>query len=270
MPFTRSRSFDVLLCRLFAGGFVLIGAGITLLMRTPPTLAAIRDPFSNRLGDYVTSKLSDFDTMMKATFHDDEAARKINKDADLIYQLKGNVRIRYKVVNNFRADGLVRGFRASVVVNDSRQTYRLALGVKKTDDLIHAPGRRMSLLDMGLVSDYYLTYAQGEYQGRRPFEGVPCAVFRLTFKDRSHDTSYRLVWIDPKTHITLKREEYLQEAQGGKLRDIWVFRAPQEVAPGVFFPSRVELYNSDNEKAGVIEYMSTHVNVGLRDDVFRR
>lgn len=266
MPFTpRIARIGLLL-----GALAVMGAGLAAPRRTTLALAAPRAPISNKLNDYVVYNLKDFETTMKAVFHDDNAARKINKDADLIYQLKGAVHIRYKEENKFRADGLVRGYRASVIVNDARQTYRLALGVKNTVDLGNAPGKRTTLLDMGLLSEYYLTYAQGEYQGVRPFEGVQCAVFKLTFKDRSHDTSHRIVWIDPRTHITLKREEYLQEKQGGKLRDIWLYRDPQEVAPGFFFPSRIELYNSEFEKAGETTYTNTHVNVGLSDDVFRR
>jgi hypothetical protein len=227
-------------------------------------------PISHNLSDYAVSNLNDLETTMKAIFHDDDAAHKISKDANLIYQLKGNVLVRYKAENNFRADGLVNGYRATVVINGARQTYRMALGVKMTVDVTKAPGKRTSLLDLGLISDYYLTYAQGEFQGERVFEGVPCAVFKLTFKDHSRDTSHRLVWIDPRTHVTLKREEYLQEAQGGKLRDVWLYREPKEVAPGVFFPSRIELYNDESEKAGETEYTGTRVNIGLADDVFRR
>jgi hypothetical protein len=239
--------------------------------RHAPVAAGPHAPFSHVLSDYAVTGLNDFDTSMKAVFHDDRAARKISKDAGFIYQLKGNVHVRYKQESNFRADGTVRGFRASVTINDTRQTYRLAaLDIKQTVDLSKSPGRRTSLFDLGLISNHYLTYAQGEFQGERPLNGVPCVVFKITFKDTRYDTSHRTVWIDPKTRITLKREEYLQEAQGGKLRDIWWYIAPQEVAPGVFFPTRMELDNSDGEKAGETEFLNTHVNVGLPDSVFRR
>lgn len=224
---------------------------------------------SDKLSDYVVPNLADFETTMKAVFHDDNAARKIDKDAGLIYQLKSNVKIRYKEENKFRADGQIGINRASLIINDSHQTYRLSLGVKKTEDLGNAPGKRKSLLDVGLLSDYYLTYAQGEFMGVHNFEGTDCAVFKLTFKDRSLDTSHRIIWIDPKTRITLKREEYLQDSRGGKLRDTWFYRRPIEVAPGLFFPSRIELFNNENKKAGETAYTETKVNIGLKDDVFR-
>jgi outer membrane lipoprotein-sorting protein len=255
---------------LLLGVLTVMGGGQASSRHAPIASPEPRAAFSHNLSDYVTSGIKDFDTTMKATFHDDKASRKISKDAGFIYQLKGDVHVRYKELANFRADGKVRGYRASVTINDTRQTYRLAaLDIKQTVDLSNAPGKRTSLLSVGMISDHYLSFAQGEFEGERPLDGVPCVVFKITFKD-SHDTSHRLVWIDPKTHITLKREEYLQNAQGGKLRDIWYYRDPQEVAPGIYFPSRIELDNSDAEKAGELTLIDTHINVGLNDDVFRR
>jgi hypothetical protein len=253
---------------LLLGVVALLGSALAAPQRAAPAFAAPRVPLSSKLSDYEVTKLDDFETTMKATFHDDRAARKIDRDAGLIYQLKSNVHIRYKEENKFRADGTIGANRASMVINDNKQSVRLSLGIKKSEDLGNSPGKRKSLLDMGLISEYYLTYAQGEFLGEKTFEGVPCAVFKITFKDRSLDTSHRIVWIDPKTRITLKREEYLQETLGGKLRDVWLYRDPQEVAPGLYFPTRIELYNNENQKAGETAYTKTHVNIGLSDSLF--
>lgn len=225
---------------------------------------------SHKLSDYAVSKLDDFETVMKATFHDDNAARKINRDVGMIYQLKGDVRIRYKEENKFRADGQLGASKATLIINDAKQVYAV-VGVKQTSNLGKAPGKRKSLLDMGLISDYYLTYAQGEFLNERMYEGVMCAVFRISYKDRTLDTSHRIVWIDPKTKVTLKREEYGQDnEQGlGKLRSVWLYKEPHEVVPGVYFPTRIELYNNENQKAGETAYTNTKVNVGLTDDIFR-
>ncbi len=254
---------------VLAGVFALLGSGLIAPRRDTMAFAAPRAPLSSKLSDYEVSKLEDFETEMKATFHDDNAARKIDRDAGLIYQLKSNVHIRYKEENKFRADGVIGANHASLIINDNKQSVRLSLGIKKNEDLGAAPGKRKSLLDVGLISHYYLTYAQGEFIGERTFEGIPCAVFKITFKDRSLDTSHRIVWIDPKTKLTLKREEYLQDTRGGKLRDVWLYRDPQEVAPGVYFPTRIELYNNENQKAGETAYSKTRVNIGLSDSLFR-
>ncbi len=253
-----------------AGALTVMGTGQATPL--PATIVPIdHTPFSHNLSDYAVSGLRDFDTSMKAIFHDDQASRKIGRDAGLIYRLKGNVHVLYKEGSNFRADGLVQGMRATVTINDTRQTYRVsALDIKQTVDLSKAPGKRTSLFELGMISQHYLSYAQGEFLGERLLDGVSCVVFKITFKGPNQDTSHRTVWIDPRTRITLRREEYLQVAQGGKLRDIWVYRDPQEVAPGIFFPARMELDNSDGEKAGETAFINTRVNVGLSDNLFRR
>ena len=260
------RAFRVALLPVALAGF---GSVLIAPLAPQRALAAPPAKISSNLNDYVVPKLDDFDTTMVATFHDDNAARKINNDIGMMYKLKGNVRIRYKEENKFRADGQIGASKAGLVINDTKQVFSLGpLGKVKTE-LGKTPGKRKSLLDMGLVSEAYLTYAQGEFIGERPFEGTQCAVFKITYKDRSQDSSHRIVWIDPKTKITLKREEYAQDISGGKLRSIWLYRDPKEVASGIWFPSRIELYNNENEKAGVTGYTNTHVNVGLSDDVFK-
>ena len=255
---------------LLAGALIVSGGGRATRGQTL-TASTTHTPFSHDLNDYAITGLQDFDTTMKAVFHDDKAAHKISKDAGFIYQLKGNVHVRYKEESNFRADGTVRGFRASVTINDTRQTFRLAaLDIKQTVDLSKSPGKRTSLFQLGMISKHYLSFTRWEFQGERMLDGVPCVVFKLTFDPSSHDTSHRTIWIDPRTHITLKREEYMQDVQGGKLRDVWWFRDPQEVAPGIFFPTRMELDNSEGEKAGETEFINTRVNLGLQANVFRR
>lgn len=255
---------------LLLGAFALIGgAEITPRQATSAFAAQAKSaPISSKLSDYAVAKLDDFETTMKAVYHDDNAARKINNDIGMLYQLKGDVLIRYKEENKFRADGKLGASKASLVINDAQQTYSL-VGLKQTTNMGKAPGKRKSLLDVGLISEYYLSYAQGEFLGEKPFEGVQCAVFKITYKDRSLDTSHRIVWIDPKTKVTLKREEYAQEGSGGKLRSIWLYRQPVEIVPGLFFPTRIELLNNENKKAGETSYTNTHVNVGLDDKVFR-
>ena len=257
---------------LLLGAFVLLGGAEIAPGQAIMAFAAQvkASPLSSKLSDYAVSKLDDFETTMKAVYHDDNAARKINNDIGMLYQLKGDVLIRYKEENKFRADGKLGASKASLVINDARQTYSLAgFGIKQTTNMGKAPGKRKSLLDVGLISEYYLGYAQGEFLGEKPFEGVQCAVFKITYKDRSLDTSHRIVWIDPKTKITLKREEYAQEGSGGKLRSIWLYREPVEIVSGLFFPSRIELLNNENKKAGETSYSNTRVNVGLHDDIFR-
>jgi len=220
---------------------------------------------STNLNDYVANHLDDFTTMMKVLAHDDNAGRKINKDFGMIYQLKGDVTLNYKEENKLRLDGHIGASKGTFIVNNTTQYVRLSVGINDKRDLGKSPGKRKTLLDVGLISTGYLAYAEGQALGPRPVDGVICQVFRISYKDKSLDTSHRIVWIDPKTKVTLKREEYSQK---GKLNATFYYKEPKEVAPGVWFPSRIEVYNNEGQKAGETSYSSTKVNQGLSDSLF--
>ena len=126
--------------------------------------------------------------------------------------------------------------------------------------------KKKTLLDVGFVSAGYLSYCEGEFKRMQEVKGINCALFRLSYKDKELDTSHRLVWIDPKTKIVIKREEY---SQVGKLNATFWYLEPKEVAPGVWFPTRLEAYNRDNQQAGILNYRNVVVNSGLDDSVFK-
>jgi outer membrane lipoprotein-sorting protein len=226
-----------------------------------------KDPaVSANIQDYVAEKLEDFTATMRVTFYDENAARKISKDFGTMYKIKGDILIRYKEPNKMRVDGQIGASKATLINNGSKQVVRISIGINTKDDLGPSPGKRKTLLDAGMLSADYLTYTVAEFRGERPFEGVKCAVFRVSYKDKNLDTSHRMIWIDPKTRVTLKREEYSQE---GKLNAIYLYKEPKEVAPGVWFPSAIEVYNNQNQKSGTTTYRSVKTNQGLSDSLFQ-
>ena len=212
---------------------------------------------STNLHDYVVTKLDNFTTTMVVTNHNDEAGKKINKDFGLIYRIKGDISLKYKEPNKLRLDAFVGASKFVFIVNGQKQYVHSSLGLKDVRNLGEEPGKRKTLLDMGMISEGYLSYAEGQYVGTRPYQGTPCAVFRISYKDQKLDTSHRMVWIDPKSKVTLKREEYSQE---GKLNATFYYKDPKEIAKGIWFPSRIEVFNNENEKAGETKYRNVKVN----------
>ena len=55
-------------------------------------------------------------------------------------------------------------------------------------------------------------------------------VFQITPRQVS-ETSRDVVWFDPKTHITAKRQHYTRD---GKLFATFVYKNPVQAAPGVY------------------------------------
>jgi outer membrane lipoprotein-sorting protein len=219
---------------------------------------------SQNIHDYVADKLDDFSATMRVDHYDERAGEKIHKDFGYIYKLRGDVKVRYKEENKMRLDAQVGTSNLTLIVNNTTQYFR-TLGVKTKNDLGQTPGKRKTLLDAGFLSNGYLSIAEGEFKRFQEVKGIECALFRVSYKDKALDQSHRLLWIDPKTKIVVKREEYSQQ---GKLNATYFYLDPKEVAPGIWFPTRVEAYNRDGQQAGVTVYRNVRVNQGLDDSIF--
>jgi len=214
---------------------------------------------------YVCQKLDDFTATMVVVKADQRQLSLINKDAGFLYRFK-SVTMRYKEPNKVRIDISEQGTRGTYIVNGQIQLVSIPkLGLKTRRDFGDSPGKRKSLMDVGLVSDYYLTYANARFVRRGTVEGTPVGVFELTYKDRDADTSHHIVYIDPVRRVVLKRENYTQE---GKLQAIYHFKDLREVSPGIWFPTRIEAQNVNGVIAGVTEYRDIKVNTGLPDSIF--
>ncbi len=248
--------------RAVVTGFAALGVlGFGLMAGNTATAA---EPSQN-IRDYVPTKLDDFSATMRVDRYNERAGEKIHKDFGYVYKLRGDIKVRYKEENKIRLDANIGASNLTLIVNNSKQYVRAA-GLKTTADLGDTPGKKKTLLDAGFISEGYLATAEAEFKRVAEVKGIPCALFRVSYKDKDLDTSYRNVWIDPKTKIVIKREEY---SQHGKLNGTFWYLEPKEVAPGIWFPTRLEAYNRDNEQAGVTIYRNVTVNQGLAESVFR-
>jgi outer membrane lipoprotein-sorting protein len=235
------------------------------LLVTGMTGAANAQNVSSNIRDYVAAKLDDVTANMRVIFYDDQAGRKMGEGFEMIHKIKGNITMRYKEENKLRMDS--RAPKVIFIVNGTTQYASLpSFNINTKIALGDTPGKRKTLMDVGLIGAGYLAYTQAEFRGTRPVDGVQCALFKISYKDKNLDTSHRMVWIDPKTKVTVKREEYSQE---GKLNGTFFYKNAQEVAPGIWFPSIIEVHNNDGKKAGVTQYSNIKVNQGLDDSLFK-
>jgi outer membrane lipoprotein-sorting protein len=227
-------------------------------------LAGSARAIDTNIKSYVCDKLDDFTATMSVVSINEREMGKISKDAVLLYKI-GTVNMRYKEPNKVRIEGNAQGSKAVFILNGPIQWVSInAAKIKR--DFGNSPGKRKSLMDVGLVSDYYLTYTDAKFVREGTVDGVPCAVFEMTYKDRDEDSSHAIVYIDPKTKLVRKRESY---SQTGKLQAVYFFKNPQEVKPGIWFPTLIEAQNVDRVIAGSTAYKNIKVNTGLDDSIFK-
>jgi outer membrane lipoprotein-sorting protein len=252
-------------------GFLCCGrariAAVSLLLIHLASGAAQAETISTDINDYVAEQMDDFTANIKVVQYDERAGLKISDGFGYAYALKGDVLLRYKDENKLRLDGFLGASKATYIINGTKQYARIpGVNINTTMELGKSPGKRKTLLDVGLISKGYLAYTEAQYVGNRPVDGVMCAVFRVSYRDKTLDTSHRMIWLDPKSRVTLKREEY---SQVGKLNSIIYYKNPKEVAPGIWFPTTIEVYNNEGQKAGVTAYRNIKVNQNLPDSVFK-
>ena len=211
------------------------------------------------------TKVDDFSATAKVVQQNQRELSKINRDVGLAYKL-GNVKISYKDPNRVRMEGSLEGSRAVYILNGTKQWVAIPkIGIKTVRNFEDSPGKRKSLMDMGLVSEFYLSYTNAKFEREGAVDGVECAIFDMSYKDRDEDSSHHRIWIDPKTRVVRRRESYSQE---GKLQAVYFFKDIKEVAEGIFLPTRIEVMNTDRQIAGVMAYTDLKVNSGLPDSLF--
>lgn len=242
----------------------------TLLAVFPASALAKGEPISPNINNYVASTLKDFSANMHLVSYNADAGRQINKDFGTIYdwmrKSHGDLLLRFRVPDMMRIDGRFGASTGTYIVNEVHQDIKLGIGLHFTTNLADAPGKRKTLLDAGLLSNDYLSYTEAKFMGARPYDGHICAVFDVSYKDKAEDTSHRLIWINPETKVTEKREEYSQD---GKLRSIWYYRDTKEIEPGVWMPTLIEIDDNTGQLAGETEYKNMKVNIPMPLSLFK-
>jgi len=214
------------------------------------------------IDQYVQTNLEDAQFVAHVLKGDQRELRKINSDFGTSYKFD-SMTILYKEPFMLRLDGSVEDTTIQYIENGNRMEYRIPkLKMGKTEDLSHAPGRRQTALDFGLVvPSLFQTFMTAQFVRMDRETGDP--VFDVTYQDR-HDTSRNRIWVDPQKHIVTKREWY---SQGGRQLATFIYDEPRQQG-GVWLPTRLTVKNADDIVAGVTRYDSIKINTGIASSLF--
>ena len=123
------------------------------------------------------------------------------------------------------------------------------------------PGQKQSLLDLGIFAKDYLTT---DYKPVFLRKDGPLLVFQLNQRG-TDNKSNEVVWVDPKTSITVKR----QSVSGKKIMTKEMrYLYPQQVRPGIFVPTRIEIYNQFGKLGAVQDVSDIKANLGVDEGLF--
>ena len=193
------------------------------------------------------------------TTENQDELKKISGDIALAYRLhRGS--LAYEQPGKFRIDASIPHLVTGYYVLNGNQKLTVAPFVHKVQDTTGSPGKRQTLMDFGLISPELLTDYNATFLRRE--HGL--LVFQIQPK-QAGETQKDLVWIEPKTHITVQRYNYDRD---GKLTKWFLYKDPRLVS-GVYVPTRVELYNTENKLAGATVYENIRVNAPLSESLFK-
>ena len=186
--------------------------------------------------------------------------KKISGDISLAYRLHRGSMV-YEQPGKLRIEATIPHLATGYYVINGNEKLTVAPFVHKKQDTTGQPGKRQTLLDFGLVPPELLTDYNATFLRRE--NGLLC--FQIQPK-QAGETEKDLVWIDPKTHITAQRYNYDRQ---GKLVKWFLYQNPVQIAPGIYVPTRVELYNTQGKLAGATAYQNIRVNQPVSESLFK-
>ena len=165
----------------------------------------------------------------------------------------------YKFPGKARFEGKAGILSGTLIYNGNFKKYQVGF-IRKKKDVTGKPGEKQGLMDLGIFSKDWLA----DYEPSFVKKDGANLVFKLAQRNSDSD-SYEIVTVDPKTHITVKRLSY---GGDGKLRKDLRYVKPKAIAPGIWVPTRVELFAPSGKKAGAQVLESVAVNKGVAESRF--
>ncbi len=211
--------------------------------------------------DFVQQNLQDATLVAKIVRGDQKELVKINKDFGQSYRFNSST-IYFKEPFKMRAEAHVEETNVVYIINGNTLWIKIP-NFKSQQNLAKAPGRRQTLMDVGLLTPtLFNNFLDAKFiRNDRETGNI---VFDLTYKPNLDDSSRYRVWIDRTKKFVTKREWF---NQWGRQLATFYYLDPTEVS-GVWLPTRLEVKNVDNVIAGITKYDSIKVNTGLSDGLF--
>lgn len=190
--------------------------------------------------------------------------QKINKEFAYSYRFD-TMEAKIKEPHKLRLESVVEDTKLLYIIVGTKKYYNVGNRLKGTDDVSHAPGKRQTIMDFGVLTP---SLFQDPFKATfvRVDRDSGDLVFDITYQAPKYDdTSRHRVWVDKDKRYITKRVWFNQE--GGQLAT-FTYDNPKN-KDGVWFPTRCTVTNNDGKVAGVTEYTKMEINTGLADSVFK-
>jgi len=169
--------------------------------------------------------------------------------------------VSYQFPNKARFEGKASIGYALLIYNGDDKAFKVPILPRQRENVHGQPGQKQSLLDLGIFArDWLTTDWEPHFMGRQ--NGLD--QYKLTQRfstNRSHD----IIYVNPKTFIIARRISYNGD---NRLLKEFRFKNAAEVKPGIWVPTRIEIYNQYGKLGAVQSVQDTRVNAGVDATLF--
>lgn len=214
--------------------------------------------------DIVQKNFKDATFTAKVVKGSQKELQKINKDFAYSYRFD-YMDAKVKEPHMLRLESVVEDSKVLYILNGTKKYYNLANRLKGTDDVSHAPGKRQTFVDFGLLTP---SLFQDPFKATfvRVDRDSGDLVFDLTYQSPKYDdTSRHRIWVDKEKKYITKRVWFNQE---GVQLATFTYESPKN-KDGVWLPTKCTVRNNDNQVAGITEYTKMEINTGIPTSVFK-
>ena len=212
-------------------------------------------------GTVATDKIKDITATLVVSNDETnfDELKKIGGAFATTYRVK-RMDIEYKSPNKVRFSGKALGANLLMVYNGDTKMFKVPFH-NETQDVHGKAGQKQSMMDLGLFTKDYLTT---DWKPTFVKKVGTLLQFDLTQRD-SDNKSHEMVWVNPKTSIIEKRQTFNGD---NKLQKELRYKEARQVRPGIWIPTRIEIYNAAGKLGAVQNIQDIKVNLGVADDRF--
>jgi outer membrane lipoprotein-sorting protein len=217
------------------------------------------------LSDYVQANLKDLSASVDVVSKNDAELEKIGKGYVDAYRL-GKQEIWSKEPSRMRFQGKQGVFVIRYVTNGGRKLTEVpTLRIHKVEDISTEPGKADSISDLGIVTTAWAERVESRWLRTENRDGKALQVFEVWYKEDPH--ARHTLWLDPTTKTIVEHIHHYRVRNKPGFRKRLVYSDLKQVN-GVWVPTKVSMYNTDDKLAGVLRYDGIKVNTGLADSLF--
>ncbi|MEN6372776.1 MAG: outer membrane lipoprotein-sorting protein [Armatimonadota bacterium] len=188
--------------------------------------------------------------------------QKMGKVFAELYEFK-SAKVVFKAPDSLKINGVLGMMKVEFITAGNVRHIRIpSMRYKKREDISKEQEKRMSPLDVGVVSDViWDIYNISLVRTEKNEDGSLAYVLKLK---TAKSSKYQLIWIDGKDYKLLRRDRMFGD-DSLKVKTLYFNHIKVN---GIWTPCKAEVYNSEGKLAATTETKDITVNTGVEQKEF--